>query len=56
MAGSVPEIPGIKAEPELAHQFRREVANLLGRKNLGFPGAQPVSFARRHIAELQSEE
>ncbi|KAL1964995.1 hypothetical protein VTN77DRAFT_6195 [Rasamsonia byssochlamydoides] len=55
---SVPDIDaiGIKAEPQLADQFRREVAQLLGRNNLGFPGAQPVSFASRHLLELQKED
>ncbi|KAL4885340.1 mRNA capping enzyme, catalytic domain-containing protein [Aspergillus karnatakaensis] len=55
MGNSVPDLDavGMKAEPELADQFRREVADLLGRKNLNFPGAQPVSFSRRHLTELQ---
>jgi mRNA guanylyltransferase len=48
--------PGIKAEPELAQKFRQEVAMLLDRKSLSFPGAQPVSFARRHIEELTKQE
>jgi mRNA guanylyltransferase len=48
--------PGIKAEPHLAKQFREEVAALLGRKQTNFPGAQPVSFARRHIEELTKQE
>ncbi|KAL4901917.1 hypothetical protein BDW74DRAFT_159202 [Aspergillus multicolor] len=58
MGNSVPDLDkiGVKAEPELAEQFRREVANLLGRKNLSFPGAQPVSFARHHLAELHRED
>ncbi|KAI9773585.1 MAG: Dcp1p-Dcp2p decapping enzyme complex alpha subunit [Geoglossum simile] len=56
MGGSVPELPGIKADPELAIQFRREVADLLRRNSLAFPGAQPVSFALRHIQELQNED
>lgn len=47
---------GIKAEPELADQFRREVARLLGRSNLNFPGAQPVSFSARHLTELQRDD
>ena len=48
--------PGIKAEPHLTHEFREEVAALLDRKSLSFPGAQPVSFARRHIEELTKQE
>ncbi|KAI9737059.1 MAG: Dcp1p-Dcp2p decapping enzyme complex alpha subunit [Cirrosporium novae-zelandiae] len=51
MPGKTPEIPGVKAERSLAEEFRREVANLLGRSQLTFPGAQPVSFARRHIQD-----
>lgn len=50
---SVPEMPGYKAEGELARTLRREVADLLQRSHLGFPGAQPVSFCRRHIEELK---
>ncbi|EDN10836.1 conserved hypothetical protein [Histoplasma mississippiense (nom. inval.)] len=55
---TVPDLDkiGIKAEPQLADQFRREVAHLLGRTSLGFPGAQPVSFAARHILELQKAD
>ncbi|KAL4760503.1 mRNA guanylyltransferase [Aspergillus foveolatus] len=58
MGNSVPDLDavGMKAGPELADQFRREIASLLGRKNLSFPGAQPVSFSRRHLAELQRED
>ncbi|KAL1957186.1 hypothetical protein VTO42DRAFT_6220 [Malbranchea cinnamomea] len=58
MGSSVPDLDkvGIKAEPQLADQFRREVAQLLGRNSLSFPGAQPVSFASRHILELQRED
>ncbi len=53
---SVPQIPGYKAEGELAQSFRREVAQLMGRTNTNFPGAQPVSFARKHIDELCLQE
>lgn len=53
---SVPDMPGYKAEGDLAKVLRREVAELLSRSHLGFPGAQPVSFCRRHIEELKREE
>ncbi|KAI9849722.1 MAG: Dcp1p-Dcp2p decapping enzyme complex alpha subunit [Thelocarpon superellum] len=56
MGQAVPEIPGEKADPPLARQFRGEVADLLGRKSDRFPGAQPVSFALRHLRELQMED
>ncbi|KAI9675338.1 MAG: Dcp1p-Dcp2p decapping enzyme complex alpha subunit [Caeruleum heppii] len=56
MGGSVPQMPGVKAEPELAHQFRQEVADLLQRRTLSFPGAQPVSFAHRHLQALRTED
>ncbi|KAL2819908.1 mRNA capping enzyme, catalytic domain-containing protein [Aspergillus cavernicola] len=58
MGNSVPDLDvvGVRADPELADQFRREVAELLSRKNLNFPGAQPVSFSRRHLTELQRED
>jgi mRNA guanylyltransferase len=50
------EAPGIKAEGDLLYTMRQEVAHLLDRKNLNFPGAQPVSFARRHLEELTKQE
>ena len=56
MGGSVPDIPGNKAPQQLAQGFRYEVANLLGRKTTNFPGAQPVSFAAKHLIELQKQD
>ena len=58
MSHSVPDLDaiGIKAEYDLADQFRREVATLLSRNNLNFPGAQPVSFSSKHLTELQKED
>lgn len=48
--------PGIKAPRDFALQLRRDVAELLQRNQIGFPGAQPVSFARKHLAELRRQE
>ncbi|KAF9882683.1 Dcp1p-Dcp2p decapping enzyme complex alpha subunit [Aspergillus nanangensis] len=58
MSMSVPDLDavGIKAQNDLADNFRREVATLLDRKNLNFPGAQPVSFAGHHLDELQRKD
>jgi mRNA guanylyltransferase len=48
--------PGVKAEGQLLYTMRKEVANLLHRHQTGFPGAQPVSFARTHLDELKEQE
>lgn len=48
--------PGVRAEGMLLHDLRREVANLLGRSSISFPGAQPVSFARKHLDDLMQKE
>ncbi|KAJ5039082.1 uncharacterized protein L3040_006752 [Drepanopeziza brunnea f. sp. 'multigermtubi'] len=50
------DAPGLKAEGELLQSMRREVADLLGKKVHGFPGAQPVSFARKHLVELTKQD
>ena len=50
------EAPGIKIDGGLLYNMRSEVAQLLDRKNLSFPGAQPVSFARRHLEELTKQD
>jgi mRNA guanylyltransferase len=58
MAGPLQDIaaPGIQTKGDLLHTMRAEVAHLLDRKNLSFPGAQPVSFARRHLEELTQRD
>ncbi|MCJ1286325.1 Dcp1p-Dcp2p decapping enzyme complex alpha subunit [Xylographa opegraphella] len=58
MGGSAPPptIPGAKASGPLLSTLREEVARLLGRDNKSFPGAQPVSFAARHLLELQKQD
>lgn len=48
--------PGVKAEGQLLYSMRKEVAELLGRHQTSFPGAQPVSFARQHLEELTKQE
>lgn len=52
----VPDMPGIKAEGDLLRTLRREVADLLQRNSAGFPGAQPVSFCRKHLETLKKQE
>jgi mRNA guanylyltransferase len=44
---------GQRIPPEDMQFHRGTVADLLGRQQLSFPGAQPVSFARNHFLELQ---
>ncbi|KAI5922212.1 mRNA capping enzyme [Camillea tinctor] len=48
--------PGIKVPPEPLRGLRQEVAQLLGRNTPAFPGAQPVSFMRRHLDVLRRED
>ncbi|KAI0538514.1 mRNA capping enzyme [Xylaria digitata] len=48
--------PGLRASGDLLMSMRKEVANLLCRSSIGFPGAQPVSFSRKHLDELRRED
>ncbi|NJR31509.1 hypothetical protein HC762_01980, partial [bacterium] len=52
----ISRIHGVKAHHQLAQEFRHEVANLLARHQTTFPGAQPVSFAARHLSELRQQD
>jgi mRNA guanylyltransferase len=48
--------PGVRATGQLLQDMRREVADLLERRQTSFPGAQPVSFTREHLEELRRQE
>ena len=57
MGGTTPAMPGEKVTGiDALHELRFEVAELLNRNSETFPGAQPVSFARRHIEELKRQD
>ena len=51
-----PQIPGSKAQGQLLRILQSEVKRLLSRDSLRFPGAQPVSFAARHLQELKQQD
>ncbi|CAI6334496.1 unnamed protein product [Periconia digitata] len=51
-----PSIPGFLLSAQDSESLKRDVAQLLERDNIRFPGAQPVSFARKHLAEIQQRE
>ena len=46
----------VKLSREEAEFHRETICDLLNRNNKSFPGAQPVSFARHHLAELQHRD
>lgn len=58
MGASVPSLKevGVQAEPGLAATLRRDVASILQRDSTHFPGAQPISFARKHLSELAQRD
>ncbi|KAF1970730.1 mRNA capping enzyme, alpha subunit [Bimuria novae-zelandiae CBS 107.79] len=56
VSSAPPSIPGYQLPHDEAEALKHEVASLLHRDNPRFPGAQPVSFARQHLSELQRRE
>ncbi|XXH05100.1 SWI/SNF chromatin-remodeling complex subunit [Hypoxylon texense] len=48
--------PGIKPPGHVVANLRQDVANLLHRNQTAFPGAQPVSFTRKHLDELLRDD
>ncbi|KAJ1554998.1 Dcp1p-Dcp2p decapping enzyme complex alpha subunit [Cladochytrium tenue] len=53
----VPEIPGQPVEPRLQSQLQQIVARLFNaRRGNDFLGCQPVSFGKRHLESLESED
>lgn len=56
----IARIGGIQADQGLAHSMSNEVSDLLSRDGhrvpRAFPGAQPVSFSRRHLNELAMQD
>ena len=56
ISSAPPQIPGYQLTNEESAQLKYNVAQILGRDNPRFPGAQPVSFARQHLTELQQRE
>ena len=51
-----PQMPGVLVPKEDAHDLKEAVASHIGRDRTTFPGAQPVSFGREHLDELQQRE
>jgi mRNA guanylyltransferase len=56
MHDELPQIPGKPISDHILMDRRRDVAQLLGRNKLAFPGAQPISFTRRHLDALCIED
>ncbi|KAI9143388.1 mRNA capping enzyme, catalytic domain-containing protein [Paraphysoderma sedebokerense] len=52
---SIPtDLPGQLVHPQYARPLQQKVKELMGLNHDRFPGAQPVSFERKHIETLQS--
>ncbi|EEB06677.1 mRNA guanylyltransferase Ceg1 [Schizosaccharomyces japonicus yFS275] len=49
-------IPGSKIPHKDANILRERVSRLLGLRSLNFPGAQPVSFAKKHLQTVKEHD
>jgi mRNA guanylyltransferase len=47
---------GTQVDDDTAARLRHHVANMLQRRSPSFPGAQPVSFEKKHIQLLCEQE
>ncbi|KAK4624194.1 mRNA-capping enzyme subunit alpha [Fulvia fulva] len=51
-----PELHTTKLSHDDAEFWRQNVSDLLQQRSTKFPGAQPVSFARKHLRELKEQD
>lgn len=56
MGSSIDLSQFIKLAEADAREHKEHVADLLDQQRIAFPGAQPVSFARKHIKELERQD
>ncbi|KAF9182866.1 Dcp1p-Dcp2p decapping enzyme complex alpha subunit [Haplosporangium sp. Z 767] len=51
----IPDIPGIPVDPRMENMLRERICKVIGINGNRFIGAQPVSFTRDTLLELQTE-
>ncbi|KAG0368348.1 Dcp1p-Dcp2p decapping enzyme complex alpha subunit [Gamsiella multidivaricata] len=51
----IPDIPGVPVDPRMESMLRERICRIIGIQGNRFIGAQPVSFTRDTLVELQSE-
>ncbi|KAG0197787.1 Dcp1p-Dcp2p decapping enzyme complex alpha subunit [Mortierella sp. GBA30] len=51
----IPDIPGVPLDPRMESMLRERICRVIGIQGNRFIGAQPVSFTRGTLLELQSE-
>ncbi|KAF9580931.1 Dcp1p-Dcp2p decapping enzyme complex alpha subunit [Lunasporangiospora selenospora] len=52
----IPDIPGVHVDPRTESMLRERICRVIGINGNRFIGAQPVSFTRNTLRELQSED